>query len=119
MRSRIVLLLAVALLTAEAGWAELQAAGSGNSRNDRLLAMSEAQRAQALGNSFHRGCVGVEAFPMGVTASGRAKGYAYWSFRCKNGKSYVVQIPPNVKSPMIVGDCSVLNGTGKECFKKF
>jgi hypothetical protein len=119
MRSRIVLLLAVALLTAEAGWAELRAAGSGNSRNDRLLAMSEAQRAQALGNSFHRGCVGVEAFPMGVTAGGRAKGYAYWSFRCKNGKSYVVQIPPNVKSPMIVGDCSVLNGTGKECFKKF
>jgi hypothetical protein len=119
MRGRIVLLLAAALFTAGAGWAELQAAGSGNSRNDRLLAAPEAQRAQALGNSFHRGCVGLEAFPMGVTASGRAKGFAYWSVRCKNGKSYVVQIPPNVKSPMIVADCSVLSGTGKECFKKF
>ena len=119
MKGRIVLLLAAALFTAGTGWAELQAAGSGNSRNDRLLAAPEAQRAQALGNSFHRGCVGLEAFPMGVTASGRAKGYAYWSVRCKNGKSYVVQIPPNVKSPMIVADCSVLNGTGKECFKKF
>ena len=119
MRGRIVLLLAAALLIVGAGWSGLQAAGSGNLRNDRLLAAPEARRAQALGNSFHRGCVGVEAFPMGVTASGRAKGYAYWSVRCKNGKSYVVQIPPNVKSPMIVAECSVLNGTGKECFKKF
>ena len=118
MRGRIVLLLAAALFTAGANWAA-GAAGSGNSRNDRLLAAPEAERAVALGNSFHRGCVGVEAFPMGVTASGRAKGYAYWSVRCKSGKSYVVQIPPNIKSPMIVADCSVLNGTGKECFKKF
>jgi hypothetical protein len=118
MRRRIVLLLA-ALLIVAAGWDALYAAGSGNARNDRLLAAPEAQRAQALGSSFHRGCVGVEAFPMGVTASGRAKGYAYWSVRCKNGKSYVVQIPPSVKSPMIVADCSVLSGTGKECFKKF
>src|SRR5271170_3818088 len=113
------ILLAAALVAAGAAWPEAMAAGSGNPRNDRLLAAPEAQRAPALGASFHRGCVGVEAFPMGVTASGRAKGYAYWSIRCKNGKSYVVQIPPNVKSPMIVGDCSVLNGTGKECFKKF
>lgn len=119
MRGRVVLLLAATLFAAGAGWAGLQAAGSGNSRNDRLLAAPEAQRAQALGNSFHRGCVGVEAFQMGVTASGRAKGYAYWSVRCKNGKTYVVQIPPNVKSPMIVAECTVLNGTGKECFKKF
>ena len=118
MRGRIVLLLAAALFTAGANWAA-GAAGSGNPTNDRLLAMSEAQQAQALGNILRRGCVGVEAFPMGVTASGRAKGYAYWSVRCKNGKSYVVQIPPSIKSPMIVADCSVLNGTGRECFKKF
>ena len=39
----------------------------------------------------------LSAFPMGVTASGQAKGYAYWSVRCKNGKSYVVQIPPSAK----------------------
>lgn len=95
------------------------AAGSENSRNDRLLALPQAQVAQALGNSFHRGCTGIEAFPMGVTASGHARGYAYWSIRCKNGKSYVVQIPPNPKSPPMVADCSVLQGTGHECFKKF
>ncbi len=113
------LLLVVVLVAAGLGWAEANAAGSGNPRNDRLLAATEAQRAQALGNSFHRGCVGVEAFPMGVTVSGRAKGYAYWSVRCKNGKSYVVQIPPDPRSPAVVADCHVLQGTGKECFKKF
>ncbi|HXC14410.1 MAG TPA: hypothetical protein VNV39_16445 [Stellaceae bacterium] len=113
-------LVAAALAMAGGCWAaEATGAGSGNPRNDRLLAAPEAQRAQALGNSFHRGCVGIEAFPMGVTPSGRAKGYAYWSVRCKNGKSYVVQIPPNVKSPAVVADCRVLQGTGKECFKKF
>lgn len=116
---RCALLLGAALVAAGVGSPEVMAAGSGNARNDRLLATSEAQRAQALGNSFHRGCVGVEAFPMGVTTSGRAKGYAYWSVRCKNGKSYVVQIPPNVKSPAIVADCKALEGTGHECFKKF
>ena len=45
-------------------------------------------------NSLRHGCVGTEAFPMGVTASGKAKGTAYWSVRCKDGKSYVVQIAP-------------------------
>lgn len=113
------ILLLAALVATSASWSEARGAGSGNPRNDRLLAAPEAQRAQALGNSFHRACVGIEAFPMGVTPSGRAKGYAYWSVRCKNGKSYVVQIPPNVKSPAVVADCRVLQGTGKECFKKF
>ncbi|HUC73438.1 MAG TPA: hypothetical protein VMS01_19770 [Stellaceae bacterium] len=117
MNARILLLAAV--VASGAGWTGARAAGSQNPRNDRLMAASEAQRAQALGNSFHRGCVGVEAFAMGVTTSGRAKGYAYWSVRCKNGKSYVVQIPPNVKSPVIVVDCRALEGTGHECFKKF
>jgi hypothetical protein len=113
------LLLAALLAAAGAGWPHAWAAGSGNPRNDRLLAAAPAQRAQALGKSFHRGCVGVEAFLMGVTTNGRAKGYAYWSVRCKNGKSYVVQIPPNVKSPAVVADCSALAGSGRECFKKF
>jgi hypothetical protein len=118
MRVCVVLLVAAVVATA-AAWTAAGAAGSGNPRNDRLLAMPEGQVAQALGNSFRRGCIGLEAFPMGVTTSGRAKGYAYWSVRCKNGKSYAVQIPPNVKSPATVVDCQALAGTGHECFKKF
>jgi hypothetical protein len=120
MQGRIVLLLAAALFTAGAGWAELKAAGSGNSRNDRLLAMSEAQRAQFLGASVHGDCVGLEAFPMGVLKSGPAKGAAYWSVRCKNGKSYAIEFPPpSVRIRAMFVDCQKLQGTGKECFKKF
>ena len=118
MRGRIVLW-ATAFFAASAVWTAAGAAGSGNPTNDRLLTMPEEQRAQALGNSFRHGCVGVEAFPMGVTASGRARGTAYWSVRCKNGKSYVVQIAPDKKGTAVVADCKVLQGTGRECFKKF
>jgi hypothetical protein len=117
MRVRILLL--AALLAAGPGWPQAWAAGSGNPTNDQLLAMPEAQQAQALGKSFRHGCIGVAAFPMGVTASGRAKGTAYWSVRCKNGNSYVVQIAPDKKGTAVVADCKVLQGTGRECFKKF
>ena len=118
MRGRILSLAAI-LVVAGSGWAGLQAAGSGNPRNDRLLALPPARQAQALGNSFHRGCIGVSAFPMGVTATGKAKGTAYWSVGCKNGKSYVVQIPPSAKGAAVVADCRVLQGSGRECLKKF
>ena len=122
MRGRVLLLAAllapVALAAAGGCGAEARAAGSGNSTNDRLLAMPEAQRAQALGNSLHKGCVGVAAFPMGVTTSGHARGFAYWSVRCQDGKSYAVQIPPRGKNAAVV-DCQALQGTGRECFKKF
>ena len=117
MLKRGAMLLAAALLIGGPG-CNAEAAGSGNPTNDRLLAMPAAQQAQVLGDSLHRGCAGVEAFPMGVTASGRAKGDAYWSVRCKNGNSYAVQIPPRGKRAVVV-ECQVLQGTGRECFKKF
>jgi len=117
MLKRGAMLLAAALLIGAPG-RDAAAAGSGNPTNDRLLAMPEAQRAQVLGDSLHRGCDGVEAFPMGVTASGRAKGDAYWSVRCKNGNSYAVQIPPRGKRAVVV-ECQIMQGTGRECFKKF
>ncbi len=119
MQGRIVLLLAAALLIVGAGWSGLQAAGSGNLTNDRLLAMPEAQRARVVGASLHRDCVGVKAFPMGIARTGRAKGAAYWSVQCKNGKSYAVEFPPNTKIRAMFVDCQELQGTGRECFKKF
>ncbi|HEY3908660.1 MAG TPA: hypothetical protein VGM07_02075 [Stellaceae bacterium] len=113
------LLLAAILLAAGSGWATAEAAGSGNRTNDRLLALPPARQAQVLASSFRKGCIGVSAFPMGVTASGKAKGNAYWSVRCKNGKSYVVQIAPDAKGTAVVADCRALRGTGRECFKRF
>jgi hypothetical protein len=117
MRAAMVLL-AAAVVVANAPWTA-GAAGTGNPRNDRLMALNAAQRAQALGAGLHRGCVGVEAFPMGVVTSGKAKGAAYWSVRCKDGKSYAVELPPNSKIPAMFVDCQQLQGTGHECFKKF
>ncbi len=113
------LLLALLLFAAGGVGDAARAAGSGNSTNDRLLALPQDQQAQALAGSFRRGCVGVSAFFMGMTATGKAKGNAYWSVACKNGKSYAVQIAPNKKGTAVVVDCKALEGTGKECFKKF
>jgi hypothetical protein len=118
MRDRIGLSLAAVLLTAGVDWGA-SAAGSGNRTNDRLLALPENRRIEVLSKGIGHGCIGTSAFPMGVTATGKARGFAYWSLSCKNGKNYVIQIAPNAKGTVIAADCSVLTGTGKECFKKF
>ena len=117
MWGRIVLFSAI-LLVAGSGWGGLHAAGSGSPTNDRLLALSPSQQARILTRGI-KGCVGTSAFPMGVVSTAKWKSLAYWSVRCKNGKSYVVQVSPIAKAPAAFEDCSVLNGTGKECFKKF
>jgi len=42
---------------------------------------------------------------------------AYWSVRCKDGRSFALQIAPNGQGAVI--DCRLLQANGKECFKKF
>jgi hypothetical protein len=108
--------LLAALLAAGSGLTAIAAGGSGNSANDSLLAMSPDQQAEMLTKGI-KGCVGESPFPMGVTTTGKAKGYAYWSVRCKDGRSFAVQITP--KSKATAADCKALEGSGKECFKKF
>jgi hypothetical protein len=110
------MLLLAALMVASSGLGGLAAEGSGNSANDSLLAMSPDQQAKMLTKGI-KGCVGESPFPMGVTTSGKAKGYAYWSVRCKDGRSFAVQITPKLQAT--AAECKALEGTGKECFKKF
>jgi hypothetical protein len=93
------------------------AAGSGNPTHDHLLALPPAEQAKILGKGVGQGCVAVSAFPMGVTLTGKAKGLAYWSLRCKDGRSFAVQIAPDAQA--VVVDCRLLQANGKECFKKF
>ena len=116
MRFRIVLL---AALVAGGAHGAAIAAGSGNPTTDRLLAEPESRRTEILANLVRHDCVGTQAFLMGVTASGRARGYAYWSVGCQNGQNYVIQIRPDKKGTAIVEDCRILHGTGRECFKQF
>ena len=108
-------LLVAALIAAGCGRA--QAASSGNRTHDNLLAMSPDQQARSLASGIGHGCIGASAFPMGVTSSGSAKGFAYWSVRCKDGRSFAVQISPDGRA--VAADCPSLQGTGRECFKKF
>jgi len=98
------------------GWGAA-AAGSGNPTHDHLLSLPPAERASVLAKGVGQGCVGVSAFSMGVTATGKAKGLAYWSVRCKDGRAFAVQIAPDAQAVVI--DCRVLEANGKNCFKKF
>jgi hypothetical protein len=93
------------------------AASSGNPINDRLLSLSPAEQAKTIGKNVGQGCVGAAAFAMGVATAGKAKGLAYWSVRCKDGRSFAIQIAPNAET--FVVDCRVLQANGKECFRKF
>jgi len=111
---RLVLLFAVLLA---AGPVAAQKAGSGNRVNDRLLSMPAADQATTIAHNVGQNCEGAEAFPMGVTTTGKAKGFAYWSVRCKDGRSFAIQIAPNAE--IVVVDCRLLKANGKECFKKF
>jgi hypothetical protein len=115
MRSGMLLLAAVIAVGADLA---AIAAGSGNATNDSLLAMKPDQQAKLLMKAI-KGCAGTEAFPMGVVSTTKWKGLAYWSVRCKDGRTFAVQIAPDPKAPWIVADCGELQGSGKECFKKF
>ena len=113
MRSVALLFAALAGFGASAG----MAASSGNPTHDHLLLLPPAEQAKILSKGVGQGCVGVSAFPMGVTSTGKAKGLAYWSIRCKDGRSFAVQIAPDAQA--VVVDCRLLQANGKECFKKF
>jgi hypothetical protein len=92
---------------------------TGNPVTDRLLALPEEQRIETLGKMAHHNCTATRAFLMGVTNSGPARGTAYWSVACTNGRSYVIQINRNKSGTSFVLDCRNLAGTGRECFKQF
>ncbi|MBV9687821.1 MAG: hypothetical protein JO096_11520 [Alphaproteobacteria bacterium] len=97
--------------------AAAQQSGSGNPAHDRLMGLPPAQQAKALAKGVGHGCVGISAFPMGVASTDKWKSIAYWSVKCKDGRSFAVQIAPNSEAFII--DCRVLQANGKECFKKF
>jgi hypothetical protein len=110
-----VLLVLMALLAAVP--AAAQKTGSGNPIQDRLLALPPAQQATTLAKNVGHGCAGTSAFPMGIASTDKWKSLAYWSLKCKDGRSFAIQIAPNGEAFVI--DCRVLQMNGKECFRKF
>lgn len=89
-----------------------------NPVNRKLLALKPTDRAADLAKIVGHWCIGTDAFPMGVSNTGRSAGYAYWSLRCVDGSAWVVQIDPLGEATAI--DCPHFKaiGAGNECFKK-
>ena len=81
--------------------------------------MKPEARAAKLAGFVGPTCIGTDPFLMGVTKSGRAKGYAYWSLKCAGAQSYMIQLTPAGMAAAV--DCQTLkqNGEGRECFKTF
>ncbi len=90
-----------------------------NKYNDELLQLSPQEQAAKLADHLGLWCIGTRPFLMGVTKTGPAKGYAYWSVQCAGGKAYMIQITPDGRGAAI--DCATLkaNGEGRECYKTF
>jgi len=110
---------AVLVATGTAALAAEQHAPPINSANEKLLAMRPADRAAELAKAVGHWCIGTDAFPMGMTKTGQAAGFAYWSLRCADGSAWAVQIDPLGEVTAI--DCAHFNAAagGKQCFKRF
>ena len=110
-------LLSALLAAAPAGAASRHAAPSPNPANDKLMQLKPAGRAAELARAVGHWCIGTEAFPMGMVASGPSVGYAYWSLRCADGTAWAVQIDPTGEYVAI--DCAEFDAraAGKRCFK--
>jgi len=88
---------------------------TGNVAHDRLVAYSVGEQALFLGKTAGEGCVGTDAFFMGMD---REKD-AFWSVRCANGESYSVEIHPDSTGSTQVLECSILKAVaGTDCFTK-
>jgi hypothetical protein len=90
-----------------------------NPFNDELMKLPADQQAGKLADHLGVWCIGTKPFFMGVTKTGKAKGYAYWSVTCAGAKAYLVQIEPNGHGEAI--DCARFRagGEGRECYKTF
>ncbi len=104
-------------LAAGAGWTAARAAGR-ETRRTIVCWRAGGAAGQALGNSFHRGCVGVAAFPMGVTSTAAPRAGLLERTLQKRQKLRRADRARTQKSGGR-GRLPGAAGTGKECFKKF
>jgi hypothetical protein len=114
-----VVTMAIAGVMAMTAGSEIATAAQKNAANEYLLRLKPEKRAAWLARTVGEWCIGTDPFEMGVSEAGPSAGNAYWSFRCINGGSYVVQLDPQGHGVTI--DCETFkeDGAGKECFKKF
>ncbi|HEY4242401.1 MAG TPA: hypothetical protein VGM88_21435 [Kofleriaceae bacterium] len=89
---------------------------TGNIANDRLLALSNSDRARMLGAVVAEGCEGTRAFYMGIAPDRTAE----WSVGCANGREYSISIENDESGSTSDMDCRVLHAVaGISCFVPF
>lgn len=95
--------------------AEVPVFHTGNSTNDTILALSPEKQAVALAHAVQSGCVGQDSFYNGMRNDS-----AFWSIRCTNGQSYMVEIQSDASGSTRVLDCTTMKAVGANtCFQKF
>lgn len=93
------------------------ALASDNRSNDYLLSLSKSDQAKMLGQVAGEGCVGRTPFYQGTGTTGLAKGLAYWSIRCTDGRSYEVEVHPDGTSRVL--ECAMIEAVhAGHCFQK-
>ena len=112
------LTLALISVAATAIAAPRHPSGAPNLANAKLLKLPPAARAAELAKAVGHWYIGTEAFPMGLSVSGRGAGDAYWSLRCSDGSAWAVQIDPLGAFTAI--DCVTFDAdaAGDKCFEK-
>lgn len=89
-----------------------------NEFNDELLRKPVAQQRAVLQYVIGDRCVVTRAFFNGIAKRGPAKGRAFWSAACKDGRSFMVMIPPRLQDTRVI-ECEKLKALGiGNCFKK-
>jgi hypothetical protein len=79
---------------------------AGNGANDYLLSVKPEAQAATLAKAVGEKCVGRTAFYMGIVKSGFGQGKGFWSIRCTDDRSFVVQVNPDGTSSVL--ECAVL-----------
>jgi hypothetical protein len=90
------------------------APNTGNRANDLLATLPADLQAVALGKIVNDGCDGHSAFYMGISPSDHG---AFWSVRCRDGRSYQITIEANATGSTSSMDCAALKAIADlDCF---
>jgi len=98
----------------------MAAAESANGANAYLLSVEPRVQADTLAKAVGDHCRGRTPFYMGFGGGGGGPGGqdGFWSLRCADGRSFVVQVHPDGTSTVL--ECQVLKALhAGDCFKKF
>jgi hypothetical protein len=88
-----------------------------NGANDYLLSVTPKIQVATLAKAVGANCRGQMAFYMGIGKSGMSEDKGFWSIRCADGRSFLVQVNPDGTSQVL--ECAALKALNAgTCLKK-